>query len=1321
MTDSFYRRNFTHVGTENTEGFLILRAANGSHMPCTGLVKVDIEIAGISYPDIYVLVVTDPNDLVTKQRKVDVPVVLGCNLLRIVTKNLPKQSDDVEMTRIIDLLQHEQQLNDRLHNKLRTSENGLLGLARTKGKNVRIPCDSAVNILCSTRSVPGKYVLVEGINSSSIPPGVVIFPTFTTVNRGTVHVLVANYSGKDVIFKSPQTLGKVVSCDELLPDLSFHLDESVPDQPVVLVDFSTSEQIGDTGIDVECGAQLSPRDRTRLHSLLAKYKDVFSMHDNDIGFTDAVKHRISTTDSIPIKQPDRRVPPSLVPEIRKVLQEWLKRDIITESDSPFASQMVIVRKRDHSIRICIDYRSLNKKTVKDAYPLPRIEESIEKLIGARYFSSLDLTQGYLQVALHEDDKHKTAFRALGSLYEFERLPFGLCNSPATFQRLMGKTFGDLCFDEGLVIYLDDILAYSPDVDGMLSRLEKVFQRLRAHGLKLKPKKCHLFKESVVYLGHLVSASGIQTNPETVRAVQSYPVPKTEKELRSFLGVCGYYRRFIRNFAQLCSPLYSLYSAEKKCKIAKTEIVSRWTAEHQSIFDQLKEKLTNAPVLGFPNFDLPFIVETDASLKGLGAILAQVQNGKKVVIAYASRTVKESEKSMKNYSSTKLEMLAVMWAVTKKFRDYLYGNRFTLLTDNNPLSHMMSAKKTAVDMSWLAELAEFNFDLKYRSKKSNVNADALSRHPVIDHGEVCEMSSEQLDLELPCSSTSLDDELLCRCTEVEVSNLSDATFTPICSSISFSSIDIDKMQREDPDINRVIGFVDSGEKPKDGVKQESSKVKQLLIKWDQLKVVDGVLCRTILDNGTQTTQIVLPKSLQTLVLSHLHDKNGHQGIDRTMSLIKQRFYWTGYYNDVQNYCSSCERCKISKAPVPKVVNKMCHLLASKPLSCIAIDFTLLEPSSSGVENVLVVTDIFSKYTMAFPCRDQTAPTVAKILVKEWFQKLGVPERIHSDQGRSFENKLMFELCNIYGIKKTKTSPYRPQSNSQCERFNRTMHDLLRTLNKEQKLKWHVYLPELVYSYNCTPHASTNFAPYQLFFGRAPRLPLDNILGLPDASTGPNVEVYVSDHRKRLVDMMEQANRRLNQKAAERKLRNDKKTRESELSVGTKILLRNRVKGRNKIQDFWDSAPYVIIEKLYEGDHSAYRVMQLDGSGKIKVVNRVDMLEHPKVFSNTDVKTSESETDQSSDEEYVSYGVIDRPSSEATPAIPAPQLPEVEQTLRRSSRTTAGKHSNVHHLPKSAVSESQHFESFASAITELGATLSKNLGKILSDRFENVNML
>ena len=381
--------------------------------------------------------------------------------------------------------------------------------------------------------------------------------------------------------------------------------------------------------------------------------------------------------------------------------------------------------------MCVDYRKLNSITRKDAFPLPRIDESLDALGGAQIFSTLDLACGYHQVAMAED-KQKTAFTTPLGLFEFNRMPFGLTGAPATFQRLMQSLMNDLVFKIALV-YLDDILVYARDFEGHLHRLSVIFGRLRQLGLKLNPEKCRFGADSVNYLGHVISANGIATEEEKVRAVREWKVPNTIRKLRAFLGLASYYRKFIAGFAKIAKPLHAVTSAvhadPATSKKKQASIAKFWNEECQNAFEQLKLALGAAPVLGFADFTRPFRLDIDASFDGLGAVLSQDQGSGRRVIAYASRSLRQNEKNMRNYSSFKLELLGLKWAVTEKFRGYLLGSKCEVMTDNNPLSHLQTAKLGAIEQRWAAELALFDLEIKYRPGKQNPNADALSRFPI----------------------------------------------------------------------------------------------------------------------------------------------------------------------------------------------------------------------------------------------------------------------------------------------------------------------------------------------------------------------------------------------------------------------------------------------------------------------------------------------------------------------------------------------------------------------------------------------------------------
>ena len=461
-----------------------------------------------------------------------------------------------------------------------------------------------------------------------------------------------------------------------------------------------------------------------MDNVIERYHHIFAVEDLELGRTDLVKHTINLTNYTPFKERYSRIPPHQYEEVRKHLGEMLRIGAIRRSNSPWASAVVLICKKDGTLRFCIDLRKLNERTVKDAYSLPRIEDSLDSLNGSCIFTSIDLKSGYWQVELDEKSIPLTAFTvgALG-FYECVRMPFGLTNAPATFQRLMESCLSDLHLN-WCIIYLDDVIVFSKTPEEHIERLEAVFKKISDAGLKLKPSKCEFFKKRIHYLGHIVSDKGIETDPKKIEAIVKWPGPRTVHEVRKFLGFTNYYRKFVYKYAQIARPMNKLISGENaKKKHRKVE----WGDEQEQSFSELKDACTKTPVLAYADYKKPFRLNTDASEMGLGSVLYQQQDdGTFRVIAYASRSLSKTEK---NYNAHKLEFLALKWAVTERFHEYLYGGNFEVFTDNNPLTYVLTtAKLDATGQRWIANLANYNFKIFYRSGRSNIDADALSRIP-----------------------------------------------------------------------------------------------------------------------------------------------------------------------------------------------------------------------------------------------------------------------------------------------------------------------------------------------------------------------------------------------------------------------------------------------------------------------------------------------------------------------------------------------------------------------------------------------------------------
>ncbi|KAI8512048.1 hypothetical protein Bbelb_111480 [Branchiostoma belcheri] len=1037
-----------------------------------------------------------------------------------------------------------------------TGEGGRVGYAWAPHRQkLVIPAGHEMIIFCRARSGPDRVpytVLVEPPEAGTLPRTLPVARCYAEVRQGRVPVRVANLGECDVTLGTRTKLGELYLV-ERVPEQEVDVSISPHTQAEAYVRLVSAEPAAskpateesneplpvDVDVDVDT---LTDEQKTKLRDLLLKHKDTFSADKHDFGHTNAVTHRIFTGDAPPSREPYRRIPPTMYKEVKDHIQVMLDKGVIQHSCSPWAAPVVLVRKTDGGLRFCVDYRRLNARTDRDAFPLPRIEESLDALGGAQLFSTLDLASGYWQVEVHPEDREKTAFTSVHGLFEFVRLPFGLSGAPATFSRLMQRCLGDQNL-ETLLIYLDDIIVFSKNFEEHLDRLDLVFSRLRQYGLKLRPDKCHLFRTSVKYLGHVVSADGVATDSDKTAALRDWPVPTTAKQVRQFLGFASYYRRFVESFGKIAGPLHEL---------TRKGSPFRWTPECQIAFDTLPLRIA--------------ILYTDASNDGLGAVLAQKQGGMERVIAYASRSLRPTERNWDNYSSFKLELLALKWAVTEKFKEHLYGTKFTVFTDNNPLAHLSTAKLGAVEQRWVAGLANFDFDIKYRPGKANANADALSRLPLREtHVSVLAAHAQ-------ASGTV-------RRKKVAKSKAEDDT-VGVCAG--HSRAEISKLQREDPTVERVMYYLTRGSCPTDKeLATESVETGRLLGQWPRLTIEDDVLCRAVWsrDRAQVIRQVVLPTSLRKEVLGALHNRNGHMGIPKTLEMVKRRFFWPGMQADVTAWVKTCTRCCLRKTPVPHARPPLVNVKAAAPLELVAMDYLTLEKSSSGHEHVLVITDYFTKYAVAVPTRNQTAVTTAKALWRHFILPYGFPQRLHSDQGANFQSETIRELCKLYGSAKISTTPYHPEGNGQCERFNRTLLDMLGTLESDQKRHWTDYIFELVHAYNNSPHSSTGYSPYYLMFGRNARLPIDLALGIePEDGEGePSPDGWVQEHHQRYRYAYAQAQERADKTSAARKKVFDKKAREAPLLPGERVLAKNKCKGRKKIQDKWERVPYVVKEQ------------------------------------------------------------------------------------------------------------------------------------------------
>ena len=606
-------------------------------------------------------------------------------------------------------------------------------------------------------------------------------------------------------------------------------------------------------------SELTSEQREKVRELLIQHRAILSIGDHDVGRTHLVEHTIDTGDHRPIRQALRRQPFQHQDYIDLETNRMLEYGIIEPAASPWASNVVLVTKKDGSLRFCVDYRRLNSITYKDSYPLPLIDNCLNALAGSSWYSTLDLRSGYYNIPIAKSDRDKSAFITCQGCFRFTVMPFGLTCAPSVFQRLMDVVLCGLSYQTCLV-YLDDIIVFGRTFEEQLERLEEVFKRLRSANLKLKPSKCFLCQHSVEFLGHVVSEKGLTMQSSKIDAINDWTSCRDVSEVRAFMGLSSYYRRFVKDFSSIAAPLYGL--TQKGAEFC-------WTAECQEAFDDLKRRLTSEPILALPTDDGTYVLDTDASDFGLGAILSQNQNGQEKVIAYVSRTLGKSEQK---YETTRKELLAIVTGL-KQFRQYLLGRHFVIRTDHAALTWLRRTAKPMPQLArWLTFIEQFDYEIEHRPGTKHGNADGLSRRTT---PTVRVLNTEGPDTSPPVMETMAERQL--RDTEI-------GTFVSLWLN-----------QEHPPE--------------KAEIQSESEFTKKLVNNWDQFEIHNGLVYRRHQDTPKgegDYLQLLLPRAdvPEMLRLCHEGVVGGHFAEQKTLDQVGRRFYWNHWQQDVARFCWQC---------------------------------------------------------------------------------------------------------------------------------------------------------------------------------------------------------------------------------------------------------------------------------------------------------------------------------------------------------------------------------------------------------------------------------
>ena len=1050
----------------------------------------------------------------------------------------------------------------------------------TVQQKVVVPPMSVLQIPCKLSEQLNDYEIAPSVEGDLLVPHSVhsqnMYPVMSFVNC----------TDKGLTLGKDQVVGTAIEVDQICEPVSQDTEvvqvnkvNRIPDGEQQLPDFL--KDLYNRSAD-----NLSEVERQDIEKLLIKYQRAFSTNEFDLGSFNALEHTIDTGEAAPIKQRLRRTPLCFQDEEKEHLDKMIKAGVIEPSLSEWASPPVLVRKRDGSVRWCVDYRALNKVTKKCVFPLPIVEECTDSLSGNFWFSKLDATAGYWQVPIKEEDKCKTAFLTKYGLFQFSKMSFGLCNAPSTFSRVMNLVLQGLHW-QSVLAFLDDVLVLGQSFDQHLQNLSLVLERFIQYGIKLKPKKCELFRPEVEYLGRIIGRDGIRIKPEAVETMKKWDIPKSTKDVERFCGFANYHRNFIKDFALISEPLYRV-TAKKKFQ---------WGEEQQQAFEHLKEALIQAPVIMVPTANDKFILDTDASDVAIGAELLQVQDGKERTISYCSFVLTPEQR---RYCTTRKELLAVV-RFTRQFRHYLLGRQFEVRTDHSSLQWLMNFKNPNGQLArWLEELSQYWMVISHRPGRKHDNADALSRLP---EDIRCSAYRHGIKLDdLPCGGWAY-----CTKRQLEwgkfISDVDEAvplvtgsrnpeTRSVFASRTSgdqpgvwvdgYSRSAILEAQGQDDDLTLLLQWLKSQESPTEKDLSLSSPTTKNYWLNRQLFVVDsdGILWRKI--DGDRKV-LVVPSKLQTQAIALCHEipAAGHQGVDRTLSRCKERYHWYHMSSNVKHFVMSCSACNKNKKASKKAKGNMAQYHAGSPMERVHLDFLgPLPVTKQKNEYILMIVDQFTKWVECIPLPNQTAEETARAAVNEFFSRFGCPLQIFTDRGTNFESQLFTQLCECLKIHKARTTPFHPSSNGQVERFNRTLMDAVRCFVSKTPKKWDVYLPQLAGALRSAVNRSTGYTANMLMLGREVNTPADLMFPGPGDNTVPGIDDFVGNLLEKIKETHSLARSKLKVTQANMKRDYDLKASTRPYSVGDPVYVLDSatVKGRcKKLSPVW-MGPGLIVRKL-----------------------------------------------------------------------------------------------------------------------------------------------
>lgn len=910
-------------------------------------------------------------------------------------------------------------------------------------------------------------------------------------------------------------------------------DENLPDPPVQTD--NANFLLSKLDLTETC---LSSQAQTTLRQIIIDYANAFVGADGIIGcYKGSFRHKIDLVDgAVPFQQKPYRVPLGLRDEVTRQIEQMLAQNIIRPSTSEFASPIILVKKKTGDWRFAVDYRKLNSITRREAMWLPNVTDILDTIGGKSLYSTMDVQAGFHNLKIYEPHISRTAFITFMGLFEFLRLPFGLASAPTSFQKVMDTIRKDLTCT--ILIYIDDLILASQDEISHLEDLKQLLGVLIKHGLRLKIDKCRFGQKEVKYLGFLISEKGLRPDPKNIEAVKGFKTPKTVTELKSFLGAVGYFRRFIKSFADIARPLHEL---------TRDESLGQWRKEHQQAFEMLIEKLCSAPVLAPPRLGKPFQIETDASGYGISAVLLQKGPDNQLhPIFYASRLLNKHER---NYATVEKEALAIVFAL-KTFQPYTEGAGQTLVkTDNSCCCSLLKSKNlTGRLLKYQIAVQGYDINIVHRPGKTNALCDHLSRY-------------------LPEGSATTDTA---------------ASTKPIDAIEFVEPVTLEMIRQEQKATTSYRKLYDAlhGRLSAE-IDNDATSPKE----HENYAVRNGILYWKEQDGTNAVLKIIVPYSLRVPLLKVFHTdplEGGHLGVAKTVAKISNRFYWPGLATDTQNYVKSCDSCQKRKTnkgdrqhepvnPIPP---------SSYPMQKLHVDILgPLPETNNKMRYILMTICSFSKWLIASPMSDQTAASVCDAFLRDVICQHGTPEEVTTDNGRQLVGKTFDGITKMFGFRHTTTSSYRPQANGQIELENKTLASILACYVNKQGSNWQDYLPLAVFCYNSSVHATTKITPFEVLRLRRASLPTDVRLQTLAQSIYKTPDAYVADIHRAVSEVWQVVYQRLLNAKIIQKANADMMIRaqEHQFEPGQLVLIHREHVGRGESSKFnyrWDG-PFTVL--------------------------------------------------------------------------------------------------------------------------------------------------